>query len=429
MNDKLTLGVESLYRIKFIMEYDSNKTSIENLISEQTAYTNYLERVYADPKKAEELHRQNAAMMNGLYNWFASFDTHDWLTLIEVSTGILGLIPTPLSPLFLGISTIAGVADAAVYYSEGDKYMGTMMLALSIIPGGELVKVMKGSRVYLKRGVKGTQELIKKYKSGAKLTKQQKDDLIRLGKEFAENSPSIKKSLIKELTEKLIQGLSKKTPKYLINLLLILKKLGVIKLSEITLKIAGVSYTVDKLYLYVFRDSIFANKKDLDNRTRNELRALVNNLLGYDKEVNEFLLIKAVDGLEKALKSGVDPVKINPTESSVEEYVDEQIKQLKINSPQKRKAPSFENVINGNDVIKFDDEGESVNKIQKMLHTLGYDHILTKFGDLKKWDDGEYGRFTKTAVEFFQTDNNITPVDGIVGKNTLDKLIKKTKEK
>jgi len=129
-----------------------------------------LDRAYADPKKAEEMNRQSIAMMKGLYDWFASFDTHDWLAFVEISTGILGLIPTPLSPLFLGISTIAGVADAGVYYSEGDNYMGSMMLALSIIPGGEFLKVMKGSRVFLKRGIKGSKELIKKYKSGVKLT-------------------------------------------------------------------------------------------------------------------------------------------------------------------------------------------------------------------------------------------------------------------
>ena len=53
MNDKFTLGVESLNRIKYIMEYDSNKTSVENLISEQTAYTNSLERADADPFKTD----------------------------------------------------------------------------------------------------------------------------------------------------------------------------------------------------------------------------------------------------------------------------------------------------------------------------------------------------------------------------------------
>ena len=111
-----------------------------------------------------------------------------------MSSGILGLIPTPLSPLFLGISLAAGVTDAGVYYSEGDPYMGTMMLALSIIPGGELLSAMKGSKVLTKRGIKGSQQLIKKSKSGAKLTAEEADDLLKLGKDISKNSGKIKTS-------------------------------------------------------------------------------------------------------------------------------------------------------------------------------------------------------------------------------------------
>jgi hypothetical protein len=431
MSNKLILGVESLNRIKYIMEYDSNKTSVENLTLEQTSYTNMLDRIYADPKKAEEFNRQNVAMMKGLYNWFASFDTHDWLAFIEISTAVLGLIPTPLSPLFLGISTIAGVADAGVYFYEGDKYMGSMMLALSIIPGGEFMKAMKGSRVFFKRGVKGSKELIKKYKSGVKLTKEEIDDLSRLGKEFAQNSDKITKSLTKELTEKLIQGLSKKTPKFLINLLLILKKLGVIKLSEIALKIGGTVYTVDKLYLYVFRDSILNNQKDLDIRTKNELRMMINNLLGYDKEVNEFLLITAKDAINKSITNPkVKLIEINPTESP-EEFFNEFLIKFKQESENKRKielelmkSPTLDDVKSGKKVIKKGQKGDSVKNIQKMLYSIGYDYLVNKFETLSKWNDGDFGESTKLAITTFQEDNNLNP-DGVIGKETLNKLIEK----
>jgi hypothetical protein len=432
MHDKITLGVESLNRIKFIMEYDSNKTSIENLISEQTAFTNRLDRIYADPKKAEEFHKQNAAMMDGLYDWFASFDTHDWLAFVEISTGILGLIPTPLSPLFLGISTLAGIADAGVYYSEGDYYMAAMMLALAVIPGAELSKAFKGSRVFLKRGVKGSKELIKKYKSGVKLTKEEIDDLAKLGKDFTKNSNQITKSLTEELTEKLIKGLAKKTPKYLINLLLILKKLGIIKLSEIAIKLGGTTYWADKLYLYIFRDSIFENEKNLDIRTKNELRMMINKLLGYDKEVNEFLLITAKDAMNKAMKNPkVKLVEIKPTETP-QEFYKESLQKLKEEAKLKQQlklkqelalsaAPTIEEVKSGKKVIKKGQKGESVKEIQKMLHSIGYDYLVSDFGNFEKWDDGDYGESTKLAVETFQ-DNFGLKTDGIVGKETLNKL-------
>jgi hypothetical protein len=431
MSDKLISGVESLNRIKYIMEYDSKKTSIENLKLEQTAYTNMLDRIYADPKKAEEFNKQNIDMMKGLYNWFESFDSHDWLTFIEVSTSILGLIPTPLSPLFLGISTAAGVADAAVYFYEGDPYMGSMMLALSIIPFGEFSKAIKGSRVYLKRGVKGTTELIKKYKSGVTLTKEEVKDLTRLGKEFVQNSTEITKSLTKELSEKLIQGLAKKTPKFLINLLIILKKLGVIKLSEIALKIGGTVYSVDKLYLYVFRDSIFENKKNLDIRTKNELRMMINKLLGYDKEVNEFLLVTAKDAIDKSITNPkVKLIEIKPTESP-EEFLNTALSKFREESENKRKkeiellsSPTLDDVKSGKKVIKKGQKGDSVKDIQKMLYSIGYDYLVTKFETLSNWNDGVFGESTELAIITFQEDNNLNP-DGEVGKETLNKLIKK----
>lgn len=435
MSSKLILGVESLNRIKYIMEYDSNKTSVENLTSEQTAYTRMLDRIYSDPKKAEEFNKQTVAMIKGLYNWFASFDAHDWLTLIEVSTGVLGLIPTPLSPLFLGISTIAGVADAGVYFYEGDKYMGSMMLALAIIPGGELSKAFKGSRVFLKRGVNGSKELIKKYKSGVKLTKQEIDDLRKLGKEFTQNSTEITKSLTKELSEKLIKGLSKKTPKYLINLILLLKKLGVIKLSEITLKLGGIVYTVDKLYLYIFRDSILSNKTDLDSRTKNELRMMINKLLGYDKEVKEFLVFTAEEAFKKALKNPkIDLIEINPNENP-ENFINDALNKFKgeiNNKINKEKqtliSPTLDNVKSGKSIIKQGQKGDSVKQIQKMLYSIGYDYLISNFESLSNWNDGNFGEATKLAVETFQEDNNLKS-DGIVGKKTLNKLIEKYNSK
>jgi hypothetical protein len=424
----LNEGNEALNRVLLMMRYDLGKTFSENVVLEQTSFENKLDKIYSTPKSAEEYNKQNLEMMKGLYDWFSSLDAHDWLSLIEISTGVLGMIPTPLSPLLLGISTLSGVADAALYYSEGDKYMGSMMFILSVIPGGELLKCLKGSKVFIKRGAKGTKELIKKYKSGAKLTKNQINDLIDLGKTFADNSVVIKKSLIKELTEKLIVGLSKKTPKYLINLILILKKLGVIKLSEIVLPVGGLIYGFDKLYLYVFRDSVLSNQSELDNRTRNELRAMINKLLGYDKEVNEFLIITAKDALEKSLKNNVELVKIAPKET-IDEYFKESLRKFKEESDLKIKkesqllvAPTLNDVKSGKKVIKKGQKGESVKEIQKMLNSIGYDYLISDMGNLKNWNDGDYGESTKLAVETFQDEFSLK-TDGIVGKETLNKLI------
>ena len=307
--------------------------------------------------------------------------------------------------------------------------MGTMMLVLSIIPGGELIRLLKGSKVLSKRGVKGSIQLIKKSKSGVKLTAEEADDLIKLGKNISKNSVEITNTLKRTITKNIIEGLSKKTPKYLMNLLLILKRLGVIKLGEIVLKVGGVSYTFDKLYLYVFRDSIFKDKESLDSRTKNDLRASVNKLLGYDKEVNEYLLSKTTEALEKVVTNpNIDPVTINPTES-VDEWAAKEFKNnFKIKKEKERQeylksliAPSINEVLMGQKTIKLNQKGPSVKEVQKMLYKIGYDYLVSNFNEIEKWDDGIYGEGTKYAIETFQEDQGLK-VDGIVNSSTLKKL-------
>ena len=59
-----------------------------------------------------------------------------------------------------------------------------------------------------------------------------------------------------------------------------------------------------------------------------------------------------------------------------------------------------------------------------MLHSIGYDYLVTNFETLSNWNDGDFGESTKLAITTFQEDNNLTP-DGVIGKETLNKLIEK----
>ena len=419
--------IEDISKVKLLMVYDNRKTYSENLFLEQTAYERYLDRTFEDPKKAQEFLDQNSKIIKGLYQWFSTFDSHDWLSLIEISSGLLGLIPTPLSPFLLGISLAAGLSDAGVYYSEGDPYMGTLMLILAVIPGGELRTVIKGSKALNKRGAKGCIELIKKYKKGIKLTSEELDDLTKLGVNMSKNAGEVKRLLKINITKNMIKTLGGKSTKYLMNLLLFLKKIGVIKLGDITLTVGGATYAFDKLYLYVFRDSIFANKEFLDKRTTNDLRYLTNKLLGYDKEVKEYILAKTEESLKKIIDSPVTEEKlvdIDVNESPMTPEIKEYLDNLKLETERYQKsliAPSIDEVLSGKKVIKLNQKGNSVKEIQKMLYDLEYDHLITNFETQENWNDGIYGNSTKNAVETFQEDNGIT-VDGIVGKNTLSKI-------
>jgi len=432
MNKKLELGLVSLNEIKLRMKYDLGKTLTENLMLEQpesvmdrrVGITNKnMDSLGLNPKSASDIKKYESSVSPTLSN--LDWNTHDWLSFVEIATGILGVIPSPASIYLLGISVSAGVADGLLYLQEGDKYMGTMMLALSIIPGGELKAVFKNSKVFITRGVEGCGKLIKKYKSGSKLTKTEVKDLTKLSEEFVGNASILNKLMTKNLSNKILQTLSKQSPKFLINLILILKRLGIIKLSEISLKIGGLVYGLDKLYLYVFRD----NQKDLDQRTRNEIRASINGLLGYEKEVKEYLMITAKDGLEKLIKSGKSVTIPEPKETR-DKFFEEAIKResekiQKVNI--KPSSPSLQSVLTNNSIIKMGQSGESVKKIQKMLYEIGYDHLLTAFETLSNWNDGIFGENTKDAIITFQEDNSLVD-DGIVGKKTLTKLMNIYKE-
>jgi peptidoglycan hydrolase-like protein with peptidoglycan-binding domain len=59
------------------------------------------------------------------------------------------------------------------------------------------------------------------------------------------------------------------------------------------------------------------------------------------------------------------------------------------------------------------EEGASVRNLQYTLYELGYYD-----GSI----DGKYGQTTADAVRAFQIQNNLTPVDGVAGSKTLNKL-------
>jgi hypothetical protein len=373
-----------------------------------------------------------------LYDWLKTFDAHDWLTVIEVSAGIAAMVSGPFAPIFLGIGGIAAATDSILYFQDGDPYMGTIMMALSIIPGGIAKGIFKTSKVFKKRGIKGSIDLIKKYKSGGKMTKEQAKDLSRIGIDFAKKSSQVNSAMVKELSG----NLEKKSLKYLANFLLALGKLG-LNLSGMVFKIGGTVYTFDQIYLYVFRDSVFKNKKYLDSRTQNSTRKkindLIDNLRPYDNEIKESLTSESIEGITKigedlGKKVGVDTT-ITGTEhleKAIEGEIKRQNTKIPVNKPLKSLsnsiAPTLDEVRSGKKVIKKGQKGDSVKELQKMLYSIGYGDYVSDGGTLSKWDDGNYGNSTELAVFAFQEYEGLNDVDGIVGVETLNKLIEKYDE-
>ena len=225
-----------------------------------------------------------------------------------------------------------------------------------------------------------------------------------------------------------------------------LGKLG-LNLSGMVFKIGGTVYTFDQIYLYVFRDSVFKNKKYLDSRTQNSTRKkindLIDNLRPYNNEIKESLTSKSIEGIAKigedlGKKVGVDTT-ITGTEH-LEKAIEGEIKRqntkipvkIPINKPLKSLsnsiAPTLDEVRSGKKVIKKGQKGDSVKELQKMLYSIGYGDYVSDGGTLSKWDDGNYGNSTELAVFAFQEYEGLNDVDGIVGVETLNKLIEKYDE-
>ena len=294
-----------------------------------------------------------ASYYDGPYFSRNDWDSHDFLNTIEIASAVLGMFPTPLSPLFWGISTIAGVADAKLYFDEKDPYMGTLMMALSVIPGGELAKIFKSSKAFQKIGVEGLKKLVKSYKSG-----NLKKESVKYLKEFTNifKQPSVIKEVNKGIIETslltLKNNLKNKSLKYLINFLIYLNKFSK-GVKNITFKVGGTVFGIDKLYLIIFAD----NEEYFNSRQKNEYRAIVNQFLNkteYNQylknnpEVREKLLNeinKQVDEIDfSKLKEGIGNIEIS--DKFMEEFsnVFDNVPNKKEEKPILRSVPTFQNL-------------------------------------------------------------------------------------
>ena len=293
-----------------------------------------------------------ASYYDGPYFSRNDWDSHDFLNTIEIASAVLGMFPTPLSPLFWGISTIAGVADAKLYFDEKDPYMGTLMMALSVIPGGELAKIFKSSKAFQKIGVEGLKKLVKSYKSG-----NLKKESVKYLKEFTNifKQPSVIKEVNKGIIETslltLKNNLKNKSLKYLINFLIYLNKFSK-GVKNITFKVGGTVFGIDKIYLIIFAD----NEEYFNSRQKNEYRAIVNKFLNkteYNQylnnpEVREKLLNeinKKVDKIDfSKLKEGMGNIEIS--DKFMEEFsnVFDNVPNKKEEKPILRSVPTFQNL-------------------------------------------------------------------------------------
>ena len=309
------------------------------------------------------------ATVDPLVNFYYADDdwtTHEILTTIQIASAVLGMLPTPLSPLFFGISTIAGVADGITYFKEDDPYMGTIVIALSLIPGNTLSIIFKSSKAFQILGINGLKNLIKAYKLG-NLSKKEAKWLKEFTGIFKQPSvvKQVNKSLIETALLTLKNNLKDKSLKYLINFFIFLYKFHrgagklVKGLAEITFKIGGLIFTVDKLYLLIFNE----DGKYFNSREKNEFRAITNQFLSkyghqfgreYDKylqnpDVREQLIEKANKLIDSMDSSDIE--ELTKSNHKISENFIQNLSDAIANIPDKkeeipilRSVPTFQNL-------------------------------------------------------------------------------------
>lgn len=379
--------------------------------------------------------------------WFESFDKHDWASFIEITTGILGLIPSPASPFLLGISLAAGLTDSMIYFSDGDPYMGGLLLAFSILPLGELIKIIPGAKKWIsKNGTKGVINLLKK----AKILKNSKKSLNDVEKqivkevdvfieEVSKNADELAAVTAKSVVNKTFSEIIKLGGKKLLGTALLLSKFLLkfgYSISKLGVLVSGIYYTYDEIYLVLYGTDEEKMKIRYNSRFQELIRSLkiLSNLQSVEDQATDFILNKK-EIFENNPNSLVyiDTVEqkaaIEESKKSLLDYIETRKKTETV-------SPSFQDILSKKInpytdspyVMKKGQKGESVGKLQKLLIKFDLEDTLKGYKSDTKAIDNIFGDNTLDAVLLFQSENGLNET-GEVDSTTLNKLLSKKKIK
>jgi hypothetical protein len=443
MNYTLEFGVESLNRTLYLMEYNVKKTATENIILEQTVFTNRLDKIYSDPKQAEKYNKDIQQLFSGLGDIWTNWN-HDTAGYVELGLTGVGFLLTltgvgaPLGVVLIGAGTAVGIADAIKYYEENDPYMGTMMLALQLIPGGELVGILaKNSAKFTKYYPKFV-KIIDKINKNKSLTDVEGKIFEWGSKLFNQHLPTIakliRKNSFKALKLKLRKEKSSIVLRTMINILHFNLQQAPTFIAKMVIKIGRISVTIDQLWTLMATPDSWRSKM----RNKSEFSQIIDKLydgtlskdiidglwtlwqkiLGNDEEINDEMINQVFKYLEKydkeiSLDSNLD----KPIEEILPNKWNDFSNNLK--NAEENKPVTFDNIVKGLQNIRKGQKGDIVRLLQGMLVYLGYD--LGESGKNKNGVDGSFGETTETALKEFQRDNKINET-GILDKNTAIKL-------
>jgi hypothetical protein len=367
---------------------------------------------------------------------------HDLAGYLEIGLTIGGILAVatgvgaPIGAAMLAAGTTIGVADAAAYFvQEKDPYMGSMMLALSLIPGGELVSALgkKAGKEITEQELKKLPALLQKISNNKVLTDLEGELWQRFSKSFVENAPEILKTSARNSLKFLNKHMVSKGLLWTLGTLAKVSGKGL----QLVVKIGRIAVSVDLLWTLLAAPEGYRKRMRDKSEFSKIMDMLYDGTLGptiidglydlwlsltdsdgnIDKSKEQELIIEIIENSDIDFTDSdiADQIQdsFNDTYDNITfDLIDNRWSNLEQGTKQQT---TFNDLLSGDKIAKLGSKGKFVREIQIMLNTLGYD--LGESGI-----DSDFGKVTQDAVIDFQIDYDLDGLDGIVGKETSTKL-------
>lgn len=408
MEKNIQIQIQEISRL---MNYDRSKTLLEQSefamdrrygISKRNARALNM----TDAEYEKEINKGSEEMAKLIYEY-----RHGILDALAIGTFFIPVVGPLIS---LGIE----VGNAALYLGEGDKEMAALTAAFALIPGGEYIRQIPAIKNVSKSTII---KIFQKANKGKALSNADKEILEAI----AENSGKISRLSKLGALGKMLSAFGKLSLKQrLIVIYKLIKQFpgmggkGFGLINQGLIQIGGILYTVPKLF------EVFG----IDGSEPNgELISQIESAWGNtnDKELN--------DALEGAF--GMLPE--DERDSAVAEFfgwVDEAEKTGESNTNKTQTSDKKENTTDSNSIPQ--DIVDGVMKkgylIRRGIHNQEskYPGMMKAIEFIQKLVgakvDGKFGPETEGKVKDYQKSKGLKD-DGIVGKNTMSKIIEDIK--
>lgn len=376
------------------------------------------------------------------------------LTIVGIALIASG-VGAPIGSGLLFAGTTVGVMDAMKYYTEGDPYMGTMMMALQIIPGGELVRGLSKYAPDFVPKIPQFQEILKKVGKNKTLSDLEGQVFEEGQKAFNKYLPELSRLMSDAAFRLLTIKLKNMTLGGVMIFLLKVSRIsgeGTSFITKLLVKLLRITITFDQLWtlmatpeswrMKMRSKSEFSKVLDmlydgtLSQTIKDGLWEVWNKMWNTDgtpniegqEEIKDSLIETVpdvIDSLQMEFFADLDSISSIP-------YDDTEINKWKkfnvgnIEITDTLSPVNIESILSGKQTVRKGQKGKVVGEIQNMLVYLGYD--LGEYGKNKVGVDGDFGDSTQKAVIEFQKDNNLRDTSGVVGNETLSLLKKQYDE-